>query len=75
MSDYGSDRYGHVEASWRTRPPPREYVARALRTTCPDCRVNVYIEEHPDTDGEYVLKVAHDETCPWLAEHEAASGA
>lgn len=68
MGDHGSDRYDHVEATWRTEPPPPEVVTSALATICPDCRPNVFVDEHPDKDGVYVLTVAHDETCPWLTD-------
>lgn len=68
--DYRPDLHGRVEASYRTAPPPQEIVDRALATECPDCNVNVFIEEDPDVDGQYALKIAHDETCPWLAQNE-----
>lgn len=74
VGDYGSDRFDHVEARWRTKPPAPEQVVDALAYRCPDCNVNVFIEEDVDTDGVYHIKVAHDQTCPWLARHEAASG-
>lgn len=64
MTDYRSDLYGHVEASWRTAPPPQEVIDRALATSCPDCNVNVFIEETETVDGEYRLVIAHDATCP-----------
>lgn len=67
MDDYRPDLYGQIEASWRTARPPQEVIDQAFATECPDCNVNVFIEEDPDIDGKYVLKVAHDATCPWLA--------
>jgi hypothetical protein len=70
--DYRPDLYGQVEASWRTAPPPEWVVNTALAVECPDCNVNVFIEEHPTIDGEYMTKIAHDETCPWLARYEEA---
>lgn len=69
-SDYRPDLWGHVEGSWRTEPPSQKLIDHALTIECSDCNVNVFIEEHPEIDGHYVLKIAHDETCPWLAEHE-----
>lgn len=69
VTDHRPDLYGHVEATYRTGPPPQDVVDLALATTCPDCNVNVFIRE-TDIDGEYRLVVAHDETCPWLTEQE-----
>lgn len=71
--DYRPDVYGQVEASWRTAPPPQEVVDRALAAECPDCNVNAFVEEHPEVDGEYIVKIAHDDTCPWLARREEGS--
>lgn len=68
--DYRPDLYGHVEASYRTEPPPQSIVDQALAIECADCNVNVFIEEDPEVDGRYALKTAHDETCPWLAARE-----
>lgn len=68
--DYRPDRYGHVEATYRTERPPQELVDHALAVECPDCNVNVFIEEHPEIDGEYKFVIAHDATCPWLAANE-----
>lgn len=64
--DHRPDLYGHVEGSWRTAPPPQEVVAQALAVECPDCNVNVFINEDDEEDGVYRLVIAHDETCPWL---------
>lgn len=69
-ADHGSDRYGHVEAGWRTAPPPQSLVKQGLEIKCDDCNVNVFIEETED-DGVYRFKVAHDATCPWYAAHVA----
>jgi hypothetical protein len=68
--NYRPDVWGQVEASWRTQPPPMAIVKEALATECPDCNVNVFIEEDPEIDGNYKILVAHDDTCPWLTEHE-----
>lgn len=65
-SDHGSDRHGHVEATFYSDPPPQELVDDALATECPDCNVNVFLEEVPGSPGTFLKKVAHDETCPWL---------
>lgn len=71
MTDnYRPDLFGHVEASWRTVAPPPELVLEAQTMVCPDCNINVFVEEHPEIDGQYIIKRAHDETCPWLAQHE-----
>lgn len=71
MTDnYRPDLYGLVEASWRTRPPPQQLIDYALMVECPDCNVNIFVEEDPDIDGMYHTRIAHDETCPWLAQHE-----
>jgi hypothetical protein len=69
-NNYRPDLWGHVEGSWRTAPPSQIIIEQALATECPDCNVNVFIEEHPTIDGRYIIKIAHDETCPWLAKHE-----
>lgn len=66
------DLHGQVEGSWRTGPPSDEAIAEALAVECPDCCVNVFLDEHPENDGEFVMHVAHDETCPWLAAHQEA---
>lgn len=71
MSDYGKGWSERVESSWRTAPPPDEIVQRALRTECPDCAANVFVEEDETIDGKFEVVVAHDETCPWLREHES----
>lgn len=68
--DYRPDMWGLVEGSWRTAPPPQEIIDAALNAECPDCNINVFIEEHPTEDGHYIIKQAHDDTCPWLARHE-----
>lgn len=71
MSDnYRPDVFGRVEASWRTKPPSQQFVAYASLIECPDCNVNVFIEEDSEVDGLFIAKVAHDETCPWLTQHE-----
>jgi hypothetical protein len=67
--NYRPDLWGHVEGRWRTAPPAQDLIDEALKTQCPDCNVNVFIEEHKTDDGEYTLIIAHDNTCPWLAEH------
>lgn len=64
--NYRPDLYGRVEASYRTEPPPKEIVDRALAIECPDCNVNVFIEENSEVDGQYAITVAHDDTCPWF---------
>jgi hypothetical protein len=67
MTDnYRPDIYGQVEGRWRTDPPSQEIIDEALKIECPDCNVNVFIEEDENIDGKYLLVVAHDETCPWL---------
>jgi hypothetical protein len=71
VSDYRPEVYGLVEGSWRTAPPPPDVVDHALSIECPDCNVNVFVEESPDADGVFLVKVAHDETCPWLTRREA----
>jgi ribosomal protein S27AE len=68
--DYHPELYGQVEGAWRTAPPPQKIIDEAMKAECPDCNINVFIEEHPDEDGRYIIKRAHDETCPWLAQHE-----
>jgi hypothetical protein len=68
--NYRPDLYGHVEASYRTEPPPQSLVDQALAIECPDCNVNVFIEEDSEIDGQYRLVVAHDATCPWLESNE-----
>lgn len=70
MSDHRPDLYGHVEGSWRTAPPPDDLVEQALAYECPDCNVNVFVDEDAAVDGEYRLTVAHDETCPQMVGHE-----
>jgi hypothetical protein len=70
LEDYRPDVYGHVEATYRTGPPPQELIDEALDIECPDCNVNVFIEEDPEIDGKHKVIVAHDETCPWLARKE-----
>lgn len=65
--DYRPDLFGHVEASYRTGPPPQDIVDRAMNMECPDCNINVFIEEQ-EIDGVFKTIVAHDETCPWLKE-------
>lgn len=74
-ADHGSDRYGHVEATWRTAPPGPEQVREALDYRCPDCNVNVFIREDEEAAGVYHVKIAHDQTCPWLARREAEGAA
>lgn len=69
--DHGSGVYGQVEASWRTECPPQETIDRAMKASCPDCNVNVFISEDPRIDGVYHFKLAHDDTCPWLKFHES----
>jgi hypothetical protein len=71
--NYRPDFYGRVEGAWRTKPPPQELIDRALTIRCPDCNVNVFVEEDVRVDGTYSIKVAHDDTCPWLAEKERSS--
>lgn len=68
--NYRPDLYGRVEASYRTAPPPQTVVDQALAIQCSDCNVNVFIEEDPEIDGQFTLKIAHDSTCPWLAANE-----
>lgn len=71
MADnYHPDLWGQVEGSWRTAPPPQNVIDQAMDTQCPDCNVNVFIEEHPQVDGQYQFIVAHDDTCPWLKKKE-----
>ena len=71
--DYRPDMHGLVEGTWHTHEPPAHIVAQALAAECPDCCVNVFIEE---TDpGEYVMKIAHDATCPAMNQHEEGSSA
>lgn len=64
--DYRPDVHGLVEATWHTEEPSQDVINRALGMECPDCCVNVFIEE--GEVGVYALKVAHDETCPVMAE-------
>lgn len=68
--DYHPELYGQVEAVWRTKPPPQDLIDHALERECPDCNVNVVIEEDSEIDGKYKIVIAHDEICPWLAQHE-----
>lgn len=70
--DYGSDVYGQVEATWRTAPPPQALINEALAVECPDCNVNVFIEETA-RDGYFRIVTAHDDTCPWLARQESGT--
>jgi hypothetical protein len=72
MSDenYHPELYGQVEGSWRTTPPPQHVIDTALLVECPDCNINVVIQEDPKIDGLFIIVQAHDETCPWLAQHE-----
>lgn len=68
--DYRPDLHGRVEATYRTDPPAQELVDEALKIECPDCNVNVFLEEDPEVDGQFKVIVAHDETCPELARKE-----
>lgn len=72
-ANYRPDVHRLVEASYRTVPPLQALIDEALTTECPDCAVNVFIQEHETNDGEWELVVAHDETCPWLTAREAES--
>lgn len=72
--NYRPDLWGHVEGSWRTTPPSQKLIDHALTITCEDCNVNVFLEEDAEIDGHFVIKIAHDETCPWLTEHEQKGG-
>jgi hypothetical protein len=74
MADYRPDVWGQVEGSWRTKPPPQNIIDQALATECPDCNVNVFIEEHPEVDGLFIIKSAHDDSCPWLKRFEESQG-
>lgn len=69
-ADYRPDLYGRVEASYRTHQPPYDVVEQALAYECPDCNVNVFIEEDGEIDGRFHTKIAHDASCPWLAQRE-----
>lgn len=73
MADYHPELYGQVEALYRTQQPPYDMVEAALAYRCPDCNVNVVIKEDEEIDGKFTVMVAHDETCPWLKQHEAGS--
>lgn len=68
--NYRPDLYGHVESTYRTKPPPQSLIDQALTIECPDCNANVFVEEDPEIDGQYTFVVAHDSTCPWLATNE-----
>lgn len=68
--NYRPEVFGLVEGSWRTAPPPRDVVDRALAIECPDCNVNVFVEEDPDRDGVFAIVVAHDDTCPEMTRRE-----
>lgn len=67
-SDYRPDLMGHVEG-----PPdaPAHIMDAALAATCSGCIPNVFVEHDETHPSGYVVKIAHDETCPWMAGHES----
>lgn len=67
MSNYRPEVYGLVEGP---ADAPADVVQRALAVECPDCNVNVFIEHDESDPTGYVLKIAHDASCPWLAAQE-----
>jgi hypothetical protein len=68
--NYRPDVHGLVEVSWRTKPPGPHILSQACESECPDCCVNVFVEEDEEVDGQYKILVAHDDTCPWMTEYE-----
>lgn len=68
--DHRPDVHGQVEAEWRTAPPPDDIMRAAMAAECPDCLVNVFVKEHAEKDGVYIMVTAHDDKCPWLEQHE-----
>jgi hypothetical protein len=47
-------------------------VAFARSYSCPDCSSDQQLLE--EGNGLYVLEVAHDPTCPWLAARQRGRG-
>ena len=62
-----------VNRSQRRRLPKaiRDIADNLDTVRCSDCNNNAEIVDH---DGVYVLRILHDDTCPWLKRYEARHG-
>lgn len=65
-TDHGSDRYDYIEIQAPDDIPPPAWLT-ADYMPCPDCRANVFLRW---ADEQWHVTIAHDDSCPSLAERE-----
>lgn len=74
VSDYNPEVYGQIEVTPPDAPLTDALADKFLADACQDCNPNIVVhwwrEQAGNPELEWSVTVAHDEGCPWLAEHE-----